>query len=116
MHQGTHRDPAKEQRGRPILRDWNASGKTRAAFCRARQLSVNTFDFGRREIGKRDRPSAARTRPAAPSVKPVLLPITITSSAPLTIQLTNGTRITVPGGFNPQHLQAVLPILEGKPC
>ncbi len=110
------RDPLKEQRWRQLIADWKTSGLSRAAFCRSRQLSVNTFDFWRRELVKRDAPSASRTLPTAPPAKPVLLPITITAPASLEIYLHSGTRITVPAGVDPKHLQAVLQLLEGKSC
>ena len=115
MPRRTPRDPVKEQRWRQILRAWNASGKTRSEFCRSRQLFVNTFDFWRRQLVKRDGQSAARTRPAAPPAKPVLLPITITSPASLEIHLTNGTRITVPGGVDPKGSVSRTPLRFGGP-
>ena len=116
MPRRTFRNPVKEQRWRQLLQDWKTSGLSRSQFCRTRQLSVNTFDFWRKELARRDAAPASPSLPPAPPARPVLLPITITSSAPLKIHLLNGTRITVPPGFDLQHLQAVLQILEGKSC
>ena len=116
MARRTLRDPLQEQRWRRLLQDWKTSGLSRSQFCRTRQLSVKPFDFWRQELARRDAAPASPSLPAAPPARPVLLPITITSSAPLKIHLINGTRITVPTGFDLQHLQAVLQLLEGKPC
>lgn len=116
MPRRTFRNPVKEQRWQQLIADWKTSGQSRAAFCRARQLSVNTFDFWRRELTRRDAATASPTLSPAPPGKSVLLPITITTAAPLEIQLASGTRITVPPGFDLRHLQAVLQILEGKSC
>jgi hypothetical protein len=116
-----HRDPAKEHRWRQILRDWNASGKSRNQFCRERGLSTHTFDYWRREIAQRDAeraPAPTSTpvkSPPAPAT-PILLPVRIVATAPLEIKLTGGRSIAVPSGFDPKHLRAVLEVLEARPC
>jgi hypothetical protein len=118
-----HRDPAKEHRWRQILRDWKVSGKSRNQFCRERGLSTNTFDYWRREIAQRDAEPAPASIPTPTPVKspsapatPVLLPVRIVATAPLEIQLTGGRSISVPSGFDPKHLRAVLDVLEAPPC
>ena len=122
MNRRTYRDPAKEPFWRQIFRDWKASGKTRKLFCQQQNLRLSTFDYWRAEIARRDassnRPSSAspspQPKPLAPS--PILVPVRVVVNSPLEVQLANGTRISVPPGFDPKHLQAVLQVLEGKSC
>jgi hypothetical protein len=117
MNQRHRRDPAKEQRWRQILRDWNASGKSRNQFCRLRGLSTNTFDYWRREIAQRDAERAPHPTPVqSPPAPPALIPIRIVTTAALEIRLAGGRSIAVPSGFDPNHLRAVLEVLEAPPC
>jgi hypothetical protein len=121
MNRHHHRDPAKEQRWRQILRDWKASGKSRKQFCRDRGLSTNTFDYWRRAIARRDAqrapapsPTPAKSPPAP--APPALIPVRIVATALLEIRLGGGRSVAVPAGFDPNHLRAVLEVLEARPC
>jgi len=116
-----HRDPAKEQRWRQILRDWKASGKSRNQFCRECALSTNTFDYWRREIAQRDAERRPAPTPTSPPVKSppapaAFIPVRIVAIEPLEIRLADGRCIAVPSGFDPNHLRAVLDVLEAPPC
>jgi transposase len=122
MHRRSQRDPAKEPFWRQAFQDWQASGKTRNPFCADRGLSRHAFDYWRSEIAKRDTESTRPTTPPAstptplPTAKPVLMPLRIVSATPLEIRLADGRSVLVPAGFDPKHLQAVLAVLEHKPC
>lgn len=121
MHRHSQRDPAKEQFWRQAFHDWKASGKTRNQFCADRGLSRHAFDYWRSEIAKRDTESPRPTTPPEPTPQPVVpqprfLPLRIGSATPLEIRLADGRSVLVPVGFDPKHLQAVLAVLESKPC
>lgn len=122
MHRRSQRDPVKEQFWRQAFRDWKASGQTRNQFCADRGLSRHTFEYWRSEIAKRDTestrpPTPPKSTPTPPPTpKPLLMPLRIVPSTPLEIRLTDGRSVLVPAGFDPKHLQAVLAVLEPKPC
>lgn len=121
MNRRTYRDPAKEPYWRQIFRDWKASGKTRKQFCQQQNLRLSTFDYWRAEIARRDaspnRPSTSPSPQSKPlSPPPVLVPVRVVVTTPLEVQLPNGTRISVPPGFDAHHLQALLAVLEDPRC
>jgi hypothetical protein len=58
--QGSHRDPAREQTWRNLLKQFATSGQSVRAFCAARRLKETAFYFWRAEILRRDGQAPAR--------------------------------------------------------
>jgi hypothetical protein len=105
-----------------LLNEFRRSGLTQAEFCR-RQISLHSF----RKHLYQPRPSQSAPsddRPSAGADHP-FLPVTILSDPPPTIAvsqphleliLSNGRRIAVAPGFDPQTLRHLLAVVEGRPC
>lgn len=119
----TRRDPEKARFWRQALRRHRKSGLTVSAFCAAEGLKDWSFHWWRRELAKRDREK--------PVAKPVPVPQDVLSFVPvqlvperaeqhtsstIEVVLTSGQRIRVPAGFDPQALDNVLTVLEGRRC
>jgi hypothetical protein len=104
-----------------ILNDFRRSGLTQAEFCRRRDLPLHTF----RKHLYRPRPiepAPAEPRPLAADDH--FLPVTILPgpapaiSSPIHLELilTNGRRIAVAPGFDPEALRRLIAVAEGPPC
>ena len=103
-----------------LLNDFRRSGLTQAEFCHRRQISLHSF---RKHLyPPRPAPSDDRSFAGAdPHVLPVTIlpdPIPSTTASPshLELVLSNGRRIAVAPGFDPQTLRRLLAIVEGHPC
>ena len=107
-----------------LLNDFRRSGLTQAEFCRRRSISLHSF----RKHLYQPRPSQARPQrrssPPPPPTTP-FLPVTIlpdpipsiTASQPhLELILSNGRRIAVAPGFDPQTLRHLIAVVEERPC
>jgi transposase len=106
-----------------ILNDFRRSGLTQAEFCRRRDISLHSF----RKRLYSPRPSRADSlgAPPAAAAAPHFVPVAIrpdpspSISAPpshLELVLTDGRRIAVAPGFDPQTLRRLLAVLEEAPC
>jgi transposase len=106
-----------------LLNDFRRSGLTQAEFCRRRQISLHSF---RKHLylpsPSQPTPSDDRS-PANPDHH--FLPVTIlpdpipsiTASQPhLELILSNGRRIAVAPGFDPQTLRRLISVVEERPC
>ena len=125
---GKRRDPAREQFWRRTVRRQQRSGLTIRDFCRREGLKDWTFRWWQKELGRRDQlaDSPRRVDPAdTPTVAaPAFLPVRVVdleSVAPrppaqIEVVLPSGPTVRVPDGFDPQTLQAVLTVLEGRRC
>jgi hypothetical protein len=108
-----------------LLNDFRRSGLTQAEFCRRRQVSLHSF----RKHLYQPRPSQPAPVPSddrsSPSLDHHFLPVTIlpdpilsmTASQPhLELILSNGRRIAVAPGFDPQTLRRLISVVEERPC
>jgi len=76
------RDPDTRRRMTALVRAWEASDQTRAAFARAHGLTLSTFEYWKRRVRREVRPQpAVQFRPvqvltdaAAPAVVEMILP------------------------------------------
>ena len=80
--------------------EFERSGMTRMAFCRAQGKTPHTLDYYRQKHGKREQQGTAR-----------LLPIELVNPLPsggscLRVELANGRRIAVTEGFDAIHSAA----------
>ncbi len=84
------------------LGGWRRSGLTQAAYCRQQGLSLASFGYWRRALGKVAAPSA-------------LVPIVVGEvSSPATVievQLPNGLRVRLPTGMAPSHWMPMIQAL-----
>ena len=102
-----------------LISDFRRSGLTQADFCRGRNISLASFRY-----------HFYKPSPAKPASSPTgsgnhFLPVTIlpdptpiaTSSQPhLELVLSNGRRISVTPGFDPQTLRRLIAVVEERPC
>jgi hypothetical protein len=106
-----------------LLNDFRRSGLTQAEFCRRRQISLHSF----RKHLYPPHPSQPTSRDVRPSADadPLFLPVTIrheptpsitASPSHLELILSNGRRIAVAPGFDPQTLRHLIAVVEGQPC
>jgi len=102
-----------------ILRDFRNSPLTQAEFCQRRGLSLHTF---RNRLYRKPKPAPeCSDTPAVSQFFPVtVLPAPITPSnahhQPLELILSNGRRIAVAPGFDPQTLRHLIAAVEQHPC
>jgi hypothetical protein len=110
-------------RWKALLNDFRRSGLTQAEFCRRRQISLHSF---RKHLyqPRPSQPASSDDRPSA-GADPHFLPVTIlpnpTPSIPaspsrLELILSNGHRIAVAPGFDPETLRRLITVVEGCPC
>jgi hypothetical protein len=105
-----------------LLNEFRRSGLTQAEFCQRRGLSLHSF---RKHLYRRPspKPTPANALPsdAAAHFLPVTLlpdpsPTTAASRPTLELLLSNGRRIAVPPGFDPQTLRQLIATVEERPC
>lgn len=95
------------EEGKRLVQEFEQSGMTRAAFCRARGIAQNTLAYHRRK--HRNQVGAELAR---------LLPVQLVGLQPsrgshLRVELANGRRITVEDGFDAGLLKRLVAALEG---
>ena len=106
-----------------LLNDFRRSGLTQAEFCRRRQISLHSFrkhlyqPLPSKLAPGDDRSSACADHHFLPVTivpDPIL---SITASQPhLELILSNGRRIAVAPGFDPQTLRRLITVVEERPC
>jgi len=122
-----------------IVSDFRRSGLTQADFCLQRNISLATFRYhfykpASSKPARSDKHSSASPGSSKParsdkhfpaSADHCFLPVTIlpdpilsiTASQPhLEVILTNGRRIAVAPGFDPQTLRRLIDVVEERPC
>lgn len=90
-----------------LVGEYERSGMTRVAFCRAQGITPHTLDYYRRKHGGREQQGGTR-----------LLPVELVGPLPtngscLRVELGNGRRIAVTEGFDAMLLKRLLAALEG---
>jgi hypothetical protein len=106
-----------------LLNDFRRSGLTQAEFCRRRQISLHSF---RKHLYQPvpSNPTSSDGRSSA-SADHHFLPVTILPDPILSIPasqphlefiLSNGRRLAVAPGFDPQTLRRLIAVVEERPC
>lgn len=94
-----------------LVREFEASGLTRRAFCAGRGLSVATLDKYRRRVGEAKAGRVGREgRLVAVEVMPDISASKMGSA--LWVELGNGRRIGVGSGFDAATMKRLLSVLE----
>jgi transposase-like protein len=96
------------EEGEQLVREYEASGLTRQAFCQGRGLSVATLDKHRRQYGR----GAARREGRLVAVEVMPAISASNSNRFLWVELANGRRISVEDGFDTATLERLLAVLE----
>ena len=105
-----------------LLNEFRRSGLTQAEFCHRRGLSIHSF---RKRLYQAHAPKPTPANPPSADATAHFLPVTIlpdpsptTAVARPTLELllSNGRRIAVAPGFDPQTLRQLIPIVEETPC
>jgi len=121
---GPRRDLSKQRLWRARVAPWRRSGLSVREFCRREGLSEQAFYSWRRELTRRElseAPAAGSTRQRAvqaASLVPlqIVTPHPIGQATAIEIVLPRGRRVRVRPGFDRDTLQAVLDLLEQRPC
>jgi transposase-like protein len=97
---------SREEAERLVL-EFEQSGMTQTAFCRAQGIALHTLSYYRQKHRKQGKPGAAH-----------LLPVELVGSLPaqeshLRVELANGRRIAVAQGFDAILLKRLISVLEG---
>jgi hypothetical protein len=106
-----------------IFNSFRRSGLTQADFCRQREIPLASFRYHFYKP-RSPKPTPSNDRAPAESVNRFLAVTVLPDPAPLTtafqpyleLVLSNGRRINVPSGFDPQTLRRLIPIVEEQPC
>ena len=104
-----------------LLNDFRRSGLTQVEFCKRRGISIHSF---RKRLYQRPTPKPSSTNPhsaSAPHFLPVTIlpdPTTVSAATTHALELvfSNGRRIAVAPGFDPQTLRRLLAVVEDRPC
>lgn len=99
---------AKRERWRKLLRRWNASGLSQAAFCRQRRLSVWQFRWWKKRL-------EADTTPSADLFVPVTIGPALVSAGRMELAWTDGRVLRFDAGVEPTALAAVVAALSIDP-
>ena len=123
---GPRRDAGKERFWRACLARWRRSRLSVREFCRREALSEPLFYAWRREVARRE---AGEIQPTpAPASRPpsrrsaAFLPVEIVGppragqTTTIEVFLPRGRRLRVRPGFDRGTLEALLDILERRPC
>ena len=106
-----------------LLNDFRRSGLTQAEFCRQRKSRSLPSEITSTSRSRPNPPPATIVLPPVPTIH--FLPVTIlpdpilsiTASQPhLELILSNGRRIAVAPGFDPQTLRRLIAVVEERPC
>ena len=92
---------------RKIISQQTQSGQSVAAFCRAQGLCAPQFYEWKKKWGERDR-RFVEVKTAAAAMPPA--PV----GAGIEVRLKNDVRVLVPPGFDANHLEALLSLLESR--
>ncbi len=110
-------------RWKALLNDFRRSGLTQAEFCRRRQTSLSSFrnhlykPSPSQPAARDDRLPATTDHHFLPvTILPDPIPSITASPSHLELVLSNGRRIAVAPGFDPQTLRRLLAVVEGHPC
>lgn len=90
-----------------LVSEFEQSGMTRTAFCQGHGVTPHVLDYYRRKLGNSKQSRTAQLLPVE-LVGP--LP---TRSSHLQVELANGRRIAVGGGFDALLLRRLVAVLEG---
>jgi hypothetical protein len=106
-----------------LLNDFRRSGLTQAEFCRRRQISLHSFrkrlyqPLPSDSVPSDGRSSARADHPFLPvTILPDPIPPITVSQPHLELILSNGRRIAVAPGFDPQTLRRLIAVVEERPC
>ena len=113
MAKSVHGRPSREPYWRQVLARWKRSGLSVRAFCGAEGLNPMTFYWWRRELGRRDQPTAR----LPPGARPRREARAVRQSASRSSSPTDDRCASQPG-FDPRTLVRVVELLEqgGPSC
>jgi hypothetical protein len=109
-----------------LTAQWRLSGLTQAEFCLRRGLSLPTFRYHLYKPSRSSRLPGPSPE-AATNGTPLFLPVVCSpapqpggllapSASPIEVILSDGLRIAVTPGFDPQTLRSVVDALRRPPC
>jgi hypothetical protein len=106
-----------------LLNDFRRSGLTQAEFCRRRQISLHTFrkhlyhPLPSNPAPSNDRSCAGADHHFLPvTILADPIPSIMASQPHLELILSNGRRIAVAPGFDPQTLRHLIAVVEEHSC
>jgi hypothetical protein len=93
---------------RDLVSEQRQSGQSVTAFCRARRLSASYFFQWKKKLSGAQTGRFVEVKMAAASPQPAA------AGAGIEVRLKNDLRLLVQPGFDANHLQALLAILESR--
>lgn len=91
------------------IAEWRASGLSAEEFCRRRGLVRSTFQWWRWRLGRESEEQPAASMPELLSVRVVgSMTPAVEAVAVLELELSSGTRLRVPEGFDARTVAGVL--------
>jgi transposase len=119
---GPRRDTDKQRFWRARVVQWRRSGLSVREFCRREGLSEPLFYSWRRELAQREMSESLAAGVKGPAKTTHFVPVRIVAprsvgqTTAIEIVLSRGRRVRVRPGFDRDTLQAVLDLLEQRPC
>lgn len=108
------------QPGKQVLLKWQnlcaeqeQSGRSAAAFCRARELRPSQFYYWKRQVREAAMPQFMEVRVSKPAMTPTESRMGL--GATIEVRLRNGRSLIVGPEFDASHLQALLAVVEAEP-
>jgi hypothetical protein len=106
-----------------LVSDFRRSGLTQVDFCRRRNISLASFRYHfykphpTKPASGDDRSRTSSGNHFLPvTILPDPAPIATSSQPHLELVLSNGCRIAVTPGFDPQTLRRLIAVVEERPC
>jgi hypothetical protein len=92
-----------------LVADWERSGQTVNAFCRARQITRSNFDRWRRIL-------AAEPGVSSASPPPAFVPLRIVAEPMAEVVLRSGIVVRVPLGASPEDVTRLVAAVGAASC
>jgi len=112
----TH-DPHVVVRWRTLIADWQRSGLSVTAFCRARNVNKSGFYRWQNILNELDHPSTTITQlPDLVPHSPSFVPVRVIPDALVEVILPSGLQLRVPLSADAQQLARLVLALGATPC
>lgn len=100
---------AKRESWEQHLREWRRSGLSQIEYCRRQGISIKCFGYWKRILSTA---GVAVTLVEVPVPRPAV--VAFSQRAPLRLRITDSYWIEIENNFDPENLNQVLDVLEGR--
>jgi len=99
-----------------LIREWEESGMSQAAFCRTRNITHSNFFMWRRRLAAESTPPLSAVFAPVKIKQEDIMLCKPTSSTPVRLILKNNVRLEIASGIDKATLKVVLDVLGVLPC